>query len=250
MRDAYRRAFADLATVPRLLVLLVAETRAIARGLRALAGPVGEIIVCPYVGGYLDELGEGDREARSGRTVGFVGQTREVRGAHLIPEIARRTLAERPDGLSWRVQLDLQRLADWSGTDGEDGVSGLIDGGRFEIVPPLLSTEDYFALLRSIDVMVMPYSGAYRRAPSGVATECLRTGCVQVVPAGSTMARIAKQRGAGYVAFQTQTADAVAAAVIEALHRFEELQQRSKRAAEAFFEDGALQRIVQFVGTA
>lgn len=239
---AYRAAFADLAAAGIRLAVVV-ETEAIGSGVARLLSPSQEVILSPFVGTYMDELGV----AASGNTepvIGFVGQTRQNRGADLVPGIARATMAERAGGFRWRVQYDLDRLQ-----PGDD-FAELVADGRLELVPPHLSSPDYFDLVRSIDIMLMPYADAYTMAPSGIGAECLRVGSVQIVPEGSTMAREAERRGAGYVTYRGQTVEAVTSAVLEAIDRFPELRARSARAAANLTDDPAYRRIMEFVGSA
>jgi len=245
---AFSRAFGMLRDVPGLRALIAAEASALAAPIRRWIDPGVEVVVAPYLAAYLYEAPRSESTG-SNPIMGFVGKTRTERGAYLIPEIAQRTLVEHA-GISWRAQLEVDRIAERFKPQAAEIVAELTATGRFDLLPPNLPTEDYHQLLRSIDVMVMPYSGRYDRTGSGVAMECLRAGCIQIVPKASSMARAAADKGAGFVTFSSPTAEAIAAAVGEALANFAELRHRSLAAVAATDADPALARISAFIGAA
>ena len=231
IRAVYREAFGVLRSIPNLRLLITTETAELADLIRDVAGPEPEILILPYVGSFLDDIGAPDRADRApDMTVGFIGASRPERGAHLIPEVAEATLAACPKSLVWRAQVTL-----WEGAPEGAAASlqRLAREKRFELFEPGLSTEAYDALLSSIDIMVLPYSEQYETRGSGIAFECLRAGCVQVVPERSSMAALARAHGAGLVTFQDPAHREVTNAVIEAVEHFPELSQKSRKAAEA-----------------
>ena len=244
----FRHAFDRLEEFADLHVLAVAETQAIADGFRANINQPHEVVVLPYVSGHIGHEPRAGRNKESGLTVGFVGQTTPTRGAHLIPEIARRTL-DRTPSLRWRVQLDRTRLPNQ--TSATQTLEELREGGRFEISPLGLELTDYLELLRSVDIMVLPFGKPYRVRSSAVAVECISSGCVQILPERSSMAALAREQGAGFVTFTEQTVEAVTEAVNEAIGRFEELKKQSMHAVESFRQDDkSLLRIKDFIESA
>lgn len=248
VRETYRRAFAKLRSLPGLRIEVLVETSEVADFLRGITGAWAQIIVMPYVAGYLKEVGRADRKPSGQPVIGFVGQSRPERGALLIPEIADRTLATYPGPFSWRVQLDA-KVVDRKGTR---NVSMMLERLRkrpqFEMHRTDLTFAEYYRLMDSLDIMVLPYSPRYDATGSGVAIESLGFGHVQVVPERSSMARTAARYGAGTVVFSALTVDAVASAVIEALERLVELKERSARALDAIRKDvGPLERLTAFV---
>jgi glycosyltransferase involved in cell wall biosynthesis len=216
--------------------------------LRAIAPPTVSVTPIPFVGGYLTEPRSAERFDKT-ITAGFVGQTRIGRGAHLIPEIAARTVQAYPEQLHWRVQFEHGRMRHFS-----DQVVKLSDAltaaGKLEIVEAGLPSSDYQALLRSIDIMVLPYGRAYASSPSGVAVESLMSGCVLVVPEESTMADMAERFGAGVVTFPKRKVAAIATAVNEAVEWFDELRALALAAAERMAAAEASAPVVRFIASA
>ncbi len=249
VKDVYRRAFAALSSVSDLRLLVVVETPEIEAFVGEVVAPGTRVLVAPYVGASYDPPDE-PRVASAVPTVGFVGQSRKERGAHLIPEIARSTLAQRPNRSTWRVQLDVGRFDERFRGQANLALADLAHHSSFAVLPTRLPANDYQRLMQSIDIMVLPYALRYDSSGSGVAHECLRVGCVQVLPERSTMARSAAAAGAGFVTFAERAPEAVATAVVEALDRYEDLRGRSMEAAVGLPGEGAQRQIVDFIRTA
>jgi glycosyltransferase involved in cell wall biosynthesis len=249
VREIYSRSFRILRSLPDLKLLVLVETAEVAQLLSDIAGPWLQIIILPYVAGYLDEIHTTRKKGRVARpVVGYVGQTRPERGALLIPEIAKKTLLAYPDSLAWRVQLNLDVIRRQVSQDLDGTLDWLAKSPAFEFVGSNLPIADYYNLLASIDIMVMPYSDRYDFTGSGIGVESLRLGHVQVVPERSSMARMIAAYQAGAVTFPEATVEKVTYAIIEALERFDELRERCMHAAKtAQAESGALFQLKRFI---
>lgn len=244
----YQRAFARLDGLPDLRVMVVAESEPIAEGFRLKIGGDHSVTASAWVGGYADDLGSPRAKAGDDVVVGFVGRDIPQRGGHLVPEIASKTLSARPQ-LRWRAQLK-SKAVDQPGRARPE-LRALADSRRFDLIPNGISNADYYDLVRSIDIMVMPFDRSYIARASGVASECLRLGCVMIAPAGSTMAAFAADHGAGYVTFAEQSPEAIAAAVLEAADRIAELRAHSLAAARRFTDrNETIAKIEEFIAAA
>jgi hypothetical protein len=237
--DTYRRTAAILKSIDGLRVVIVVETCDVASYLRRKAGLDLPTLVMPYVAGYLYEVAPKDAPSHP-PIVGYVGQSRPERGTLLIPEVVERTLTDPTVALSWKVQIDSGVLSRNSADDALAALERLADHPLLELVPTNLGMRDYYRLLGDVDVMVMPYAARYSNTGSGIAVESLRAGHVQVVSRESTMARRARELGAGMVHIEEMTAEGVASSVLDAVRRIAELRPGSLRAAALAGADTAV----------
>jgi len=252
VREIYRRSFRILQSLPDLKLMVMVETPEVANFLRAVAGPGLEIVILPYVAGYLDEVNIARKQSRGDLPiVGYVGQSRPERGTLLIPEIAKKTLLASPTPFEWRVQLDLDVIRRNVADTLDHTLDWLETHPKFECMETHLSLGHYYDLLATIDIMVMPYSNRYNGTGSGIAIESLKFGHVQVVPEGSSMTRVATAYQAGIVTFPEATVDHVTRSIIEALKRFDELHKSCVQAAQtARDESGPLLQVERFIRAA
>lgn len=181
-------------------------------------------------------------------TAGFVGQTRQERGADVILQVIDRTLSA-DNRLRWVVQLDRRVVARFLGQEEQDLFERLEQTGRVEFHPCSLSMEDFHDLLGRIDIMVFPYGGRYRSSGSGICMESLRSGHVQVVPSRSSMELLIAEHGGASVNFPKVDVSSVADAVIDAVQQFEKLAVANAAAARQLVDaDPVAGALEQFLG--
>jgi glycosyltransferase involved in cell wall biosynthesis len=170
-------------------------------------------------------------DAPGGRRVGYLGDARAAKGFPLLPDLARRLLAR--GGV--RVVIQCPRAA--SGDDHAAPPAGLAEllalardaGPRLTLVREALPPADYAALLRALDLVLLPYTHeAYREATSGIFAEALALGKPVVVPVGTWMARELLASGAGTV---FASPGDLAPAVERALDAYPELVRRAAAGA-------------------
>lgn len=245
--ESFRAAFAKLRAIGNARVLVVAEAAPIAEGFRRAFGDEWEVVTGPVVVRGSEPSDAEQAPAEGGKAVvGFAGRSAEDRGVALLPDIAKRTLAQRSD-ISWRIQINPQRTPDLPCEAVGAALAREIEAGSVDFLPHRLDPGEYAALLRSIDIMVMPFNSEYQVRSSGLGPECLGFGIVMVAPEGSTMARLAADYDAGCVTFSERTPDAIAAAVDAAVENRAALCAKSAAAAERFGASDARRRVEQFI---
>ncbi len=249
MRETFRAAFDRLRNVPELRLLVVTESPPIAEGFRNMFGDDWEVVAGPVVAGTRRLASERALRERGDIVAGFVGRGTTDRGVRLLPEIAKRTLADRPD-IGWRIQLNPRRSPDPQTDAVGAALEQEIADGAVDFIPRRLDATEYAELLESIDIMVMPFDSAYQLRSSGLPPECLSFGIVMVVPEGSTMARLAADYDAGYVTFAEREPDAIAAAIGKAAENIAVLRGKSADAAKRFGSSDGRRRVEQFIEAA
>ena len=151
--------------------------------------------------------------------VGYLGDSRDEKGFDLLPEVIAEVRRKRPDrSVRFLIQLNLNTL------EGDPGARTAMDalitsqGEDVELVQGPLSPEDYTALLRRTDIVLLPYRPhAYAERSSGILMEAITAGLPTVVTRGAwleaTIENASSLTPAGVVAHPE--ADALADAVIE-----------------------------------
>jgi hypothetical protein len=251
MHDAvlslYKRALSRLERLSNLEYLVLVETEHVACFLRSAGCHESKVVVAPYVAAGLDEMRSAKKAPKAQVVrIGYMGQSRPERGAMLIPAIARKVLESSPDNVVWRAQLNVNWAKARGGTEVATTCDWLEHHPRFELIPACLPVFEYYQALSSIDVMVLPYGDRYNETGSGIAVESLMAGCVQVLPAGSSMHRMCVQSGAGCVALESIDVGSVVAGIQEAIVRLPELAAASDRAREVARSHDEFERIVEF----
>lgn len=169
--------------------------------------------------------------------VGYVGDARPSKGFPLLPSLVAAVAAA-----GETVHFVIQCPRPGSGDDHASPPAGLADlqalagDPRFRVtlIAEKLSSDDYAALLRSLDVVLLPYAHqSYREATSGIFAEALALGKPVVVPSGTWMARELEKTGAGAVFSREQPAD-LAAKVLEVVRDHSRLAAAAARAGDAW----------------
>ncbi|MEX0365276.1 MAG: glycosyltransferase [Ruegeria sp.] len=147
---------------------------------------------------------------------GFVGGTRESRGADILPLAIVESCARHPE-ITWRVQFDRTYLTGQMPTDVVQAWDGLIFSGRLTVLGQGLDSADYYAHLNALDILVLPYAERYKHSGSGVFHEALSFAKPVLVMAGSTMAHDLDRLGIAGPRIATYSADDVVDAITETL---------------------------------
>jgi glycosyltransferase involved in cell wall biosynthesis len=243
LRSCYRRVGAVLAAHPDLEVSFGAETQWMVDLVRESTGhPVHR---APYP--VRPPARSMPEDPASPARFGFVGQSRPQRGLGLLREL----LVPAASGPNLPVQWVLQ----------------LAPRVRDEVLPPTpaenpagtpapevhgtqLSDSEYYDLLASLDVLVLPYGDIYAYQGSGISAEAAAMGIVQVLPEGCTMAADLAEVGGGYVTYQEASCEAIRRALREALENLPALRRRSRAARERWLEryetfDAEIRRLLE-----
>lgn len=128
-------------------------------------------------------------------TLGYLGDARDEKGFQHLPKLVEAFVPRR--GEPQRVRFLCQ--ANFNVPDGEPGsryARGILmqyDQTLVELVHGPFDSAEYGALLRRMDVMLIPYAAeSYSARSSGILMEALAAGLPVLAPAGSWMARIAE----------------------------------------------------------
>lgn len=215
--DQYRRAAQRIdSTVRRRLLLFSFDSAASAEYSELLQMPVE---VLPPVHRLATPAKLRKLLGLPGLTLGFLGQQRTEKGLDLLPDLIRRLLASIP-GLHILVQdgdvtertatVELRQLAD--------------SDPRVEFLQEPAPPQRWQELLDRTDLMVLPYDPArYKASYSAIAVECAGAGIPMVVPAGSTMARLANEYQGSANCFEAWTVDSICSAVVRTIDTFDSI---------------------------
>jgi glycosyltransferase involved in cell wall biosynthesis len=208
------------------LLTLVAETQRAAEHFKAFCGL--DFILYPHVvslplTGQHPSLQNG-REA----TFGSLGFARAEKGSELLQQAAM-ALLNQPNGVAIKFVMQ------W-GKDFRNGSGGIVTRPRELLNHPhvkffddALNTEEYQALLRRLDGLVLPYRcRSYYDRVSRVAIEAACVGLPFIYPRNSWLEDLAKNCGAG-VGFEDGNAEDLMRAMRELAHNVAELKSRAAR---------------------
>lgn len=236
VRAIYAETFAALKQLGKVDLLIYCETQSQIDTLRELGGDTFDIRLFPYVAAGLALEHATPRAAASDGPLrlGYLGATREERGADLIPALVHETRKAFGDRIGWTVQLDPGGLARLAERPVDEAIAMLRDDPGVELIDGKVSTENYFAMLDRMDIVVLPYRQRYEVSGSGVFVEALSLGKVLVVPRRGWMADFARRYGNEPATFDDASPDSVLAAVREAIDRHADLSQRALAAADSW----------------
>jgi hypothetical protein len=161
--------------------------------------------------------------------IGVLGHQRGEKGYQLVPAVVESLLRARDDVrfLIHNAQPDF--LAE---PQAAMRVLAARDP-RITLDEQPAGPERWQALLDQTDLMLCPYlPDQFRAAYSAIASEAIAHAIPLVVPAETTLARVVSDFGDPGTRFAAHTADAVVAAVTQALDGFDDLASRAMTAAE------------------
>lgn len=160
--------------------------------------------------------------------VSCIGFANEAKGYRLLPDAVREAI-NRDNDVRFMVHGIFQ------GSDARDQASvfeALVDlGPRVTVSTEILSRSDYLAWLSQADLVLLPYDPeVYKTRGSGVFSEARRLGIPVIATKGCGFARPAFEEGWG-VEIPRHDATGVAAAVLQALQKIDDLTSRARAAS-------------------
>lgn len=180
--------------------------------------------------------------------IGYLGDSRPAKGFGLLPFIVRQVLSNA--GADVRFVIQCLQNQDAPGPPpsefGELRKAAEDDGGGVSLIEGELGREEYLAVLRSLDLVVLPYTDPhFREGTSNIFAEATAVGVPTVVPVGSWMAAEAGAWG-GCVTSRLE-GEAFARATLQAVRNLESLTAAARTAAgpwRAQHSPGALARLL------
>ena len=164
----------------------------------------------------------------SAPVVSCIGFANEAKGYRLLPEALREVIAQNHE-----ARFMIHGI--FQGSDALDQgpiFEALAElGPRVTVSTEILSQSDYLAWLSQADLVLLPYDPeVYKTRGSGVFFEARRLGIPVVATKGCGFAQPAFEAGSG-VEIPRHDASSVAAAVLQALHRIDDLTSRARAAS-------------------
>lgn len=223
-RDAFSALTASLGTTERLHVH--SETEQMAGFYRALLGL--EVATAPGPGLVLPARHARPSAAGRPPTVLCIGFANRPKGYRLLPDAIATVLHRRRD-----VRFMVHGIVKGSDAEGDQAIFDELSalGDRVAVRQDVLSDQDYATLLTEADLLLLPYDPAvYLTRGSGVFTDARKVGLPVVATGACAFARPAFAEGWG-VAITDYGPAGVAAAVLTALERLDDLSSRAARIA-------------------
>ncbi|WP_343725257.1 hypothetical protein [Herbaspirillum huttiense] len=162
-------------------------------------------------------------------TIGILGEQRPAKGYELVPELIRRVLAARPEGVKFLVHNALPQGM----PEVQEKMRAMArEDARVELDEEPGTPARWNDLLARSDVMLCPYfPPVYQSSYSAIAVEALANAIPAVVPAGTTLSHTLAPFGCA-TNFKQFTVESIAEAVVEAADRIAELATHAKQASE------------------
>lgn len=217
------------------------------QGYNALGAVQVQEIPIPFRQENLDALGLEQRglEPSDPIHIVYLGDARTEKGYHLLPDLLLNLWEDylAPN----RAHLTIQSNYNIGGGE-PDIVAAKVKLAQFptqkvKLLEAPLTAQDYYALLKSADLVVLPYDPQNYQRTSGVLTEALAAGKPVVVPAGSWLAaQVAENRGRIY-----ENPDQLAGAVRSALENLPALTQGARAYAPLWRQRQSPDRLIQIL---
>lgn len=226
-RAMYGYALQELAWIDPARLTLLAETQPVADEFTELAGRTVHVAPWPtaepHVSSFRDRANQKDT-----LKIGYLGYAKRERGIHLLPDIARRALAELPQ-VRFFVQVDT-----FLPETVQDEVDALLAlGDRVEVHRGSIPREQFLDTLSSMDIILMPYDPqAYRRRGSALFSEAAMLGKPMIVPGETWMAEQMHQHSLGGECFSAFDADAICDSLTTAVRDIDTLRKTALAAAD------------------
>ena len=211
--ELYRQAFALLGQLRKAHLLIYCETQTQIDLLREAGAHNFDLRLFRYVGAELaGRSSDALPSKEDGKVcIGFLGGTRAERGVDLLPSVVGQVDKVLPGRTHWVLQLNLRQLRQIGVSDQD--IASLADRENCELIEAGLSVEDYYKLMRRIDILVLPYRERYETTGSGVFIEALSLGKVLVIPKRGWMAECALMCGSQPVTFDAADTASVSTAI-------------------------------------
>lgn len=152
--------------------------------------------------------------------VGYIGGTRPLRNPELMVNVI--CSGKVSSSVFWRVQIDLNYIHRHMGVGFVDALNALNESGKIALYPPNLDEQDYLALFRQLEFVVLPYSKRYEQIGSGLFTEAIYGLVTPILPEASRLAQfyssLAKHPPTFKGLSELAIADAIEDAVVSRIH--------------------------------
>jgi len=187
-REIYRDALLRLLGNTNVRLLLYVETEFGKNFLESLNVDGLQVHVFPYLAASLCVAHAAPRPLNDNDpiTFGIVGDTRRDRGVQFFPRLVAST-QDLAAQCCWKLQMDRKALAAIVEVSDAACIESAFQCANASIVEGTLTSADYFALLRQIDVVILPYLDRYAVSGSGVFYESIYMGKFLLVPRGTFM---------------------------------------------------------------
>jgi glycosyltransferase involved in cell wall biosynthesis len=116
----------------------------------------------------------------------------------------------------------------------DQDIASLADHENCELIESALSVEEYYKLMRRIDVLVLPYRERYETTGSGVFIEALSLGKVLVIPKRGWMAECTLMCGSQPATFDAAETASVSTAIRSSVENFASLRMKAIKAAQVW----------------
>ncbi len=190
---ANKRGLSRLYALPNVQPLLYCETERAWTHFRRLLGPEAPFHRFPYLAASLaGQIKSSDDAAlrRDKITFGTLGASTVNRGSDLFPQLVG--LFSEVEEVNWVLQLT-RYFVEGLGPDHVNHLEYAVEQGACVWLDDRLSVEAYFAAMRSIDVMVLPYRERYAVSGSGVFYEAMQLERFLVVPKQTFMEGVVRE---------------------------------------------------------
>lgn len=186
---AYATAHRILQETPGVEFLFYAETKLAVQELTDVMGDRPPVQLIPYLAAALAGPPEDAPVAfsRERVTIGLIGSSRRDRGLDLFPELML-ALANQPE-VRWIVQMS-RSLAEQIDPVFPDYLMWAAKQGICRWIDDRLDTEAYYAALREMDIVLMPYRDRYAVSGSGVFYEAIALERFVIAPRLTFMAEV------------------------------------------------------------
>lgn len=163
--------------------------------------------------------------------IGYMGDARPAKGFGMLPRLIERTLAK----TNLNVRFVIQCPPPASGTadvEQNPDVRDLLElskrcNGSLKLVRKRLSETEYADLFSSLDAVLIPYTGPYIEATSGIFAEAVALSKPVLVPGGTWMSEQLRSHGGG-LEFRKGDIGDLAVKLEELVKNFGEHSERAK----------------------
>jgi len=223
IQTAFSRA-ADILQKQNASHLLIAETEYIKTYLLNCGFQEENVEVFPYVASrQITDIPQPHKKDQKNIQVGYIGDSRPVRYPELIADLL--VLEPIPGLVDLNIQLNLAYIKNKRNQKLCDEISNLHKNGFIKLHPPNLSNQQYRELFCSLDFVILPYGERYEQIGSGVLFEAIYAGVIPILPADSKLNRFYAALGGDAPVFETLSAQAIRAAIIDGVLQYSTLNK-------------------------
>ncbi|GAB6054605.1 hypothetical protein JCM17960_34250 [Magnetospira thiophila] len=172
-------------------------------------------------------------------TLGYFGHSRFERGTQLLPDVVPQILERFPGQVEFKIQINLTYYEGWRhlAPDLPQRLDSLRGLANVELLTGELMSKDFYRYMAGSDLLLMPYSGRYVIAGSGLFWEGLALGKPMLVPAGSYLAEAVAAIDGGGVLMAEPTVESLVAAISEAVETYETIARKAWAAGPQWHRD-------------